>query len=372
MKRILTRRNLLYILFLLIFVFIALEVILRIYNPFPTRLKGNKIVLPINQKYIIHNNRIPKLDEEIIHTKNSLGFRGDEKPENFENYLSIITVGGSTTECFNLSDSNTWPFLLEKALQQKFRNVWLNNAGLDGHSTFGHQMLVEDYLIGLKPKVIIFLVGGNDIGRDDLNIYDRKNTRGASKSFRQFIWEHSEVANIIYNLRRGLHAKRRNIGHYGMKFIERDTLTLSDEFISQQLAMHQKYLKGFEERILQLINNCEREQIEPIFITQPTFVGVGKDSITKMDLETIKLYNQMNGKLFWNLLELYNLQTKNICRETGTFVIDLANLLPKNSILFYDKLHYTNDGAKKVAEMLNQLITMHLKQNYPEFVESKF
>ena len=40
--------------------------------------------------------------------------------------------------------------------------VWLNNAGLDGHSTFGHEILLRSHIIKLKPDMIIFLTGIND------------------------------------------------------------------------------------------------------------------------------------------------------------------------------------------------------------------
>ena len=48
-----------------------------------------------------------KLDEKIIHTKNSLGFRGDEPPDDFNPALTVVTVGGSTTESIYISDGKT-------------------------------------------------------------------------------------------------------------------------------------------------------------------------------------------------------------------------------------------------------------------------
>lgn len=86
---------------------IIIELLLRIYNPFPSIIKGDKIILAANQKYIFINNNIKKLDKEIIHTKNSLGFRGEDQPGDYKNYFLIITTGGSTTESSLQSDSKT-------------------------------------------------------------------------------------------------------------------------------------------------------------------------------------------------------------------------------------------------------------------------
>ncbi len=106
-------------------------------------------------------------------------------------------MGGSTTECFYLSDDKTWQFNLEQKLKLKFKNIWINNAGLDGHSTFGHQILLDDYLIKIKPKIILFLVGVNDVGREDLKEHDKNNLIDTSVTWRDWLAGKSELFNII-------------------------------------------------------------------------------------------------------------------------------------------------------------------------------
>lgn len=81
------KKNIVVLLFGLFISFIFLEIFLRIYDPFQFRVKAGKIVLPANRKYVIENNHIGRMDKKIVHTKNSLGFRGEEIPQNFENYL---------------------------------------------------------------------------------------------------------------------------------------------------------------------------------------------------------------------------------------------------------------------------------------------
>ena len=135
---------------------VILEITLILYNPFDTRIKGNRIILPSNKEYIIHNSTLTKLEKTIIHTKNSLGFRGEDLPDNFHDYLSIVSIGGSTTECKYLSDDKTWTAILAKKLSMEFDPLWVNNAGLDGHSTFGHIILVKDYISSIKPTIALF------------------------------------------------------------------------------------------------------------------------------------------------------------------------------------------------------------------------
>src|SRR5258706_10704896 len=95
------------------------EIILRIYNPFPFALKKGKLILPANQTKVFTNSWIKKLDNKIYYSRNSLGFRGPELPDSITKLTSIITVGGSTTECKFLSDSNTWSYQLFDSLKKE-------------------------------------------------------------------------------------------------------------------------------------------------------------------------------------------------------------------------------------------------------------
>src|SRR5919199_1131083 len=83
---------------------LLLEVLLQIHNPLQARIKGNRIVLTTNKTYHIKNDIIKGLDPEITVTRNSLGFRGPNPPKDLDKYLSVVTIGGSTTQCFFLSD----------------------------------------------------------------------------------------------------------------------------------------------------------------------------------------------------------------------------------------------------------------------------
>jgi hypothetical protein len=67
----------------LIVALLMVEILLHFYNPFQFRVKGFSIVLPANKKIIINNDTMPKLDKTIIHTKNTLGFRGEEPQKDF-------------------------------------------------------------------------------------------------------------------------------------------------------------------------------------------------------------------------------------------------------------------------------------------------
>ncbi|MFA5025580.1 MAG: SGNH/GDSL hydrolase family protein [Candidatus Shapirobacteria bacterium] len=165
MKNVIKKASIIFL--FIFFVFLSLfivEVMFRIWGPPQIRLVGTKILLrknetTNNQCYFDSN----KIKRNIVVTKNSLGFRGPEPPENFYKHLSLITVGGSTTECIFITEGKTWTDYLQSNLLSYFPGIWINNAGIDGHSTYGHIELMKQYIGKLKPNYVLFLVGINDM-----------------------------------------------------------------------------------------------------------------------------------------------------------------------------------------------------------------
>jgi len=352
---------------------VLLELCLRIYNPVETRVKGNEIILPIKRKYEFSNPGIKGLDATIQHTKNSLGFRGPEIPAaGLDSVLSLLVIGGSTTECFYLSDGKTWPARLCRRLEQNFKPVWLNNAGLDGHSTFGHIILLRDYVVKLKPKVALFLVGINDVGRKDFSDYGLSNVKTGIRfhSLNAFIKSasaYSEVIALGLNLFRYLVASKQGLVHQNvdLKTIEKLPYPTSD--LPAILSEHeQKYLPAFAQRLREIIELTRSHQITPVFLTQPTLFGTGLDSLTGVDLAGIRV-GENAGDTAWRILQVYNETVKQVGQQQNVFVIDLANLYPKNSHYFYDFCHFTNEGAELVAVLIERQLRPYLIENFGEF-----
>ncbi len=345
-------KNILALLIGVVFSILILEIFLHIYNPFAFRQKGDKIILPINFNRVYKNPKIQGLDSIIHHSKNSLGFRGEEAPRQMENYTTIIAVGGSTTECYYISDGKDWVTLMNDKLQNELDSVWVNNAGLDGHSTFGHQILLEDYLLKLKPNYILFLIGRNDVGRRDLTVYDKRSINN-NKGFKGFVKKNSEIVSIIQNIKRNIAARNQNLSHENIVFSELSNLDSINYYkINQKIQKHKTTINAFENRVNQLVKTCKNNGIEPVLITQPTIVGEGIDSISGIDLESVQLCDDLGGKAYFILLEKYNDITRKIAYNYNILLIDLALEMPKSTVYYYDCVHFTNKGAEKVAEII--------------------
>jgi hypothetical protein len=97
-------------------------------------------------------------------TINAAGMRGD-LPSDDQGYR-ILAVGGSTTICVYLDDSQAWPLLLQHDLNQSLGRdeVWVGNVGRPGHRSDHHVLQVEK-LLDQYPDIdmVVSLVGINDL-----------------------------------------------------------------------------------------------------------------------------------------------------------------------------------------------------------------
>lgn len=334
--------------------FLLLEIFLRVVNPFGQRLLGDAIVLPTHTRVVLANRENPRLDPEIVLARNSLGFRGPEPPRDFASALSIVAIGGSTTECRFLTEGKDWPALLGTRLAPVFPRVWVNNAGLDGHSTFGHQKLVEQRMAALRPKVALFLVGVNDVGREDLKNQDRDLTD------REVPWltrlaRVSATAALLQNMGRSAEAVHMNLDYRDLDLRALPPAPENEARHGRQIRTHRKeFVRGFRERLQGLVALCRTHRIVPVLLTQPALYGPLKDDVTGVDLGTVEVdpVRHIGGRLAWDVLEAYNDATRDVGRETGVLVIDVGRQMPKSSRLYYDFHHYTNEGAEAVAEIV--------------------
>jgi lysophospholipase L1-like esterase len=260
-------------------------------------------------------------------------------------------------------------------LKNNFNALWINNAGLDGHSTFGHLILIKDYLIKLKPKVVLLLVGQNDVGNDNLREFDVENFKTSlyfksAKGFIKSLASYSEVISTGLNIYRSFLADYRGLSHKNVQLgaIPRLYIEISDE-IETRIKMGHKinYLNAYQKRLQEIIKVATENNIKLVFLTQPALYGDTIDVVTGVDLGKIGITAGINGKVSWEVLELYNDVTRHVCSENNIPLIDLAREMPKNSKYYYDFLHYTNEGAEKVAQIVYENLVPFLQETYPQY-----
>lgn len=377
------------------------EIAIRTLQPIELRIRGASINLARNMREVIANDRIPKIDKVIINTRNAIGFRGENPPVDFKRRLSLITVGGSTTQCYYITDGKTWTDELGKRLKKSFKPTWVNNAGLDGQTTYGHIVLLKDYIVDMKPTYALFLVGLNDVGREKYNgPYDEwimaqsrelapqaKTARipmslesfSSVDSFLTYTSQYSDLGAFLLTLNRSLLAVKGGLGHGAIDITSMSHVEVSAETLASLKKAHLD--KGapanFKKRVEALVDISRKAGIEPILVTQPALWGHAKDNITGVDIGTISaamspLMGMPEGTVIncgaqWDVLDLYNDVTRQVGKDMGVFVVDLGAKMPKSTDYFYDWFHFTNKGAAKVAEIIYKDLCPHISGSHSTY-----
>ncbi len=357
-----------YFFYLLAVVVIALEIFLRMYNPFSFRQKGDRVLLPRNRIMKFSNEAIPVLPRQIIHTKNSMGFRGPEMPLKFPPLHSVIAVGGSTTECFYLDDSSCWTAKLALRLKKKFPDSWVNNAGFQGHSTYGHFILINEFIKYLHPGYILMMVGCNEVNRHDIGRDESLSKKSSHNSPWGWLKRNSEVVELLINLHRLLLAERLHVvdRYVDLKTHPNGFLVLSQATLDSLIRTEQPLVDAYRQRLERIADTCQANHIRLVLITQPSLFGKGRDPVTGCDLETYILYPNYNGLAWWKVLEMYNTVTRQLAASRHLPLIDLAAAMPKSSRYFYDFCHFTPEGAGLVGDIIAAGLQEDMDKQPPE------
>jgi lysophospholipase L1-like esterase len=341
---------------------LLMEAALRLRNPLHTSVRGNQIVLVANRSWTYTAGASSQLDATIVHRKNNIGFRGEDY-EAGEDVLRIFTIGGSTTEDVYLTEGKTWSDHLRRLLETNLPGLWLNNAGFTGHSTFGHQILLEDHIVEYEPDVLIFLVGINDVDRPELDT--------ALRSSEPKIFDlaaRSELVALALNLYRSSRAVNRKISHNteGLRESWLVTWEIGEKEKQAAIDYNEGLLDAYRARLTKLVETSRGIGAEPILMTQPVLYGDGIDDRTGLDLGRISI-PPVDGQTAWKVLQRYNDVTRQVAADHEVLLVDLAIKLPKSSRYFYDTIHFSNEGSAAIARIVHQSICGPLTNRFRRY-----
>jgi lysophospholipase L1-like esterase len=351
----------LYCIYLLVVVLVLLEVGLRIYNPLEVRISNGKIQLKKNSIAEVTNLvTLDLLDDTIVQKHNELGFRGDRIDEFKQAKYRLLTIGGSTTECAFLDETKTWPSQLKLLLTDRTKEkVSVMNAGLDGHSSFGHLVFLEqfkDILKALHPTHILVMAGINDLGIVEQRSWDEKPLI-APRKFHSVIFDLIDIyrsRDVVYGNRTSTE-RVLNFKNHPMLDEERRQERLNYYQNTQIKDVLESILRrdGFYDRMETIAHKIKDLGAKPIFVSQAAIYGPGYDESEGIDFRYLDL-NDWSGETRWLALSEYNKALKTLSeRNNWIAYAAVGENVAKLRKYFYDEVHLTNEGAQEVAGLVN-------------------
>ena len=279
------------------------------------------------------------------YNRDRFGLRGDYGGDPAR--INLLAVGGSTTNEVTVGDGDTWTSMLQRTLRAEGRAIVVANAGVDGHSTAGHIRSFDLWfgkIPGLKPRYILYFIGVNDRGvaPDTLAGPDSLAHDTAYRRIRAFVENNSAIIRFIRTLRGWLAARRIGV-HHGSGKAETDETRWVPAQVSADLAERlAPNLKGYGQRLRALHAKTLAFGATPIYVTQRN----GDGRLAEGGVQEIE--NSGGGRTFAEL-SLYNAELLRFCAEVKAHCIDLAAELRFKPGDFYDSVHTTPQGSRKIG-----------------------
>ena len=270
--------------------------------------------------------------------------------------IKILTIGGSTTDQRYVSFESTY----QKTLQERLRTAigdfgCVTNAGIDGHSTWGHIFSFEKWfplIPDLSPSYVLLYVGINDASfertKNPNGGYDVRGDHDIERRWLEKFELFNRLRPLLKRLKTQLAPQAPYAGHAPRFFTADDYRVRALHEKTKELA--RANTRAFRGRFERLLAQVKGIGATPICVSQPH-----------------RYVRQINGELygvegvlgngFSGLDYDYSLRELNrgMLKLCGELFLDLYNedFTPEH---FYDGVHTTAAGSVFIGNHMADFI----------------
>jgi hypothetical protein len=329
----------------------------------------------------INEEALPAMERRVRLEVNSEGERGDPLPRDREGMYRIVAAGGSAVECGVLDQSSTWPAVLQHLLNRPpclrslgARIVHVGNIGRSLVPTeVIHEIVERTIQPGSKVDLLVLMLGASDVVR-----WLEKGTPAdleQERDVQEFTF--GEDPNEEFMLLKGALALRRVVAmlvrRYGrVEHVRRD-------FGSRLVALRQRrqhakewlttvpdpavMLNKLEVHLRRLLTLSRGRFSRVIVVRQPWI----DKALTEEEDAVMWNFCRKNpdgsmGEAYYahavvrELLSKMDGTVERVALELGIEQVNLRPSLDSNLTNYYDYLHFTPVGARRVAEIVSAAI----------------
>jgi lysophospholipase L1-like esterase len=274
--------------------------------------------------------------------------------------IDILVMGGSTADEIYVSDELTWVEQLRKAFAAAGQPLVIVNAAIDGQSSIGHIRAIDIWfpnIPGLRTRYVLFYIGINDIAVNPKSIsqFDAMKSPEPLRRVRYYLMNNSIFYNKFRQVRGMFTAWRMQYLHGVLQSEKTEwrpaTTGPGEEDLAKTLEPR---LTAYAARLQTLVRKVRTDlRAEPIFVTQKRgdyriadgrlLVRVDKGAATPSDEahRTLRAFNQV---------------TLAVAAEMKAPAIDLARGLAFEEGDFYDHIHTTPAGSRRIGRFIYEEI----------------
>jgi hypothetical protein len=271
--------------------------------------------------------------------------------------LSIVFLGGSTTECLYMGEEERFPYLVGR-LAASDLNLKVNsyNAGKAGNNSLHSIDILLNKVMYLQPDLVVMMHNINDL---IILLYE--------KSY----WNHNKYKSPLVDVKPAFGQNFERIllfqRDYWIPNLSRAILGLSERVIraeekkefptgkGEPIEINKSQLLGdFRGNLEIFIDICRHRHLTPVLMTMASRLQEQPDAFIAAKMAKLATEHGISYKNFKEIFDLFNDQIRSVGQANNVMVIDLANRIPPDKRYIYDAVHLTSQGASLASEIIYQ------------------
>jgi lysophospholipase L1-like esterase len=316
----------------------------RVFDPFAYRIPRPGLV----ERFRITNDE----DEWVSFELNEQGMRGPAATTPVAaDALTLVFLGGSTTENYRFNDEDTFPVLIGDVLEQRLgRPVRVFNAGMSGGTTSNSLARMQHQVLDLHPDLIVVMHAINDLisgfnprYRADQRHLPPVGVSGVGRLYllswlRQGAGRQDFTTGAPYGVLEspGPAGPSRSVPDYA-DFPALGVFRRNLRSMAAIAAANDIPILFLTQGSMYAADIPAAEQARRFVLTRP----LARMGVTPPDVESLA-----RG------MEAFNESIRNLPRSPLVNVHDLAGQIERSTSLFYDECHLTREGNRRVADLI--------------------
>lgn len=278
-----------------------------------------------------------------------------EKPD-----LTLVFLGGSTVACIYVDEESRFPYLAGQLLEQKTgKKITSINSGVGGNNSLHSIDILLNKIIPMKPNVVVMMHNINDLVAliYDKTYWGKNPTRKPIVNF--YFYKSLTGLKALSTMARdmyipNLHAATRILSKkiFGKKVKDPD-----DEFAyirGKKLSIDEAAIVDeFKMNLQTFINICQARRITPVLMTQFNRYKPNPDPKVLAAMQGFQSDSGISVGEFMALYAKFNEAIREVGKQNGVQVIDLANLIPQDKKYIYDVVHLNTRGSQLAAQVIS-------------------
>ncbi len=303
------------------------------------------------------------------YTTRANGLRAPEAPP--RDALRVLFIGGSTTECTYLDDTETWAWGAAGATARALdRRVWAGIAAVSGFDTRDHVQFIANSPLVRQADALVVQTGVNDLwrslaGERDQIDFDRfapaprraADPPAVSRREHRPWWTRANTIQLWHTLRRPAPDPAQVEGDAGAEYAVRRARRAEAERV-RQVPLERVGTESYAARVQALAEAARRRGVPLLLVGQPVLWA--GDLSPRIEARCWFGWLEDGRYLALAALRRYMEEYNEVLRggaiAHGARYVDVANMHGQPG-LFYDDCHFTELGAQVLAAQVAPVLT---------------